>query len=335
MRILLLAVLGLLLLAGIGALLFVFGFFLSARTALDAPSDFQIQVAELGKGNFIIPADYQRRANPLASSPDVLTQARRTYNSRCAVCHGPDGKAKVATGERMFPRAADLTAARTQGKSDGALFWILENGYPHTGMPGWKGLLSDQELWQLVTLIRAMPQGLPQVAADTPTAVALAPTAVPPTVAPTPVPATATRIPPTSAPTSAPTTASVSTAPPTQPLPTNPPPTAVPPTRPPATVAPPPPTAVAAPPKAASEVNVAIDNYAYLPDTVTVPVGAKVTWLNKDDDAHTVTSEAPTPLFDSGEFGKNATFSFTFSQPGEYAYYCVPHDYMRGKIIVR
>ncbi|MCW5850750.1 MAG: c-type cytochrome [Anaerolineae bacterium] len=330
MRILLLAILGLLLLAGIGALLFVFGFFLSARTALDTPSNFQVQVAELGKGTFLIPADYQRRANPVAASPDIFTQARRTYNSRCSVCHGPDGQAKVATGERMFPRAADLTSARAQGKSDGALFWILENGYPHTGMPGWKGLLSDQELWQLVTLIRALPQGMPQ-AAETPTAVALAPTAVPPTAVPTPAPPTATTAPPTAAPTTAPTTAATS-VPATLP-PATQPPTAVPPTQPLPTAVPP--TAVAAVPKAASEVNIAIDNYAYLPDTVTVPVGAKVTWLNKDDEVHTVTSEAAAPLFDSGEFGKNGTFSFTFSQPGEYAYYCVPHDYMRGKIVVR
>ena len=321
MRTLLLVILGLLLLAGLGALLFVFGFFLSARSALDTPSAFQLQVAELGKGNFIIPADYKGRTNPVAAAPDALTQARRTYNSRCAVCHGPDGKAKVATGERMFPRAADLTGAGVQGKSDGALFWVLENGYPHTGMPGWKGLLSDQELWQLVTLIRAMPQGMPQVAAETATPVALAPTA-----APTQSPATATRAaaPTNPPPTNPPAPAAAFTNPP----PTNPPPTAVPPTA-------VPPTAVAAAPKAASEVNIAIDNYAYLPDAVTVPPGTKVTWLNKDDDIHTVTSEGEKPLFDSGEFGKNGTFSFTFSQPGEYAYYCVPHDYMRAKIIVR
>ena len=230
----------------------------------------------------------------------------------------------------MFPRAADLTSAQVQGKSDGALFWILENGYPHTGMPGWKGLLSEQELWQLVTLIRAIPQGMPQTAADTPTPVALAPTAIPPTTAPTQAPPTATRVPPTAAPTTAPAaaTSAPAAAPPTQPPPTNPPPTNPPPTN-------PPPTAVAAAPKAASEVNIAIDNYAYLPDTTTVPVGTKVTWLNKDDEVHTVTSEAAPPLFDSGEFNKDGTFSFTFSQPGEYAYYCVPHDYMRGKIIVR
>ncbi len=41
-----------------------------------------------------------------------------------------------------------------------------------------------------------------------------------------------------------------------------------------------------------------------------------------------------TSLFDSGLFGKDKSFSYTFSQKGEYEYYCIPHPYMTGKVIV-
>ena len=64
-------------------------------------------------------------------------------------------------------------------------------------------------------------------------------------------------------------------------------------------------------------------------------MGARVVWTNLDADVHTVTSEGATRVFDSGDIAQNSTFAFTFDQRGEYSYYCVPHDYMKGKIIVR
>jgi plastocyanin len=89
------------------------------------------------------------------------------------------------------------------------------------------------------------------------------------------------------------------------------------------------PTATIAPGAAAA---VAIDNYVYIPAALTVSVGTAVTWTNKDSVAHTVTTR--TALFDSGLFGKDKSFSYTFSQKGEYEYYCIPHPYMVGKVIV-
>ena len=89
-------------------------------------------------------------------------------------------------------------------------------------------------------------------------------------------------------------------------------------------------TTTGTPPSTAA---VAIENYVYIPATLTVTVGTKVTWTNKDSVAHTVTTR--TSLFDSGLFGKDKSFSFTFNQKGEYEYYCIPHPYMTGKVIVQ
>lgn len=92
------------------------------------------------------------------------------------------------------------------------------------------------------------------------------------------------------------------------------------------------------------EVRIEIKNYTYGPP-VTVPVGTTVTWVNMDRTKHSVSHDTSPEerLFDStGEhLGNEAemmlygdTFSFTFDQPGVYAYTCSPHPYMSGTIIV-
>lgn len=80
---------------------------------------------------------------------------------------------------------------------------------------------------------------------------------------------------------------------------------------------------------------------AYDPLTVTVEVGTTIRWTNDDSIAHTVTSGAvsgtsgvPDGRFDSGFMNPGDTFTFTFQEPGEYNYYCIPHPWMQGTVIV-
>jgi len=79
-------------------------------------------------------------------------------------------------------------------------------------------------------------------------------------------------------------------------------------------------------------VSVSIQNFAFSPATITVPVGTTVTWTNKDSVAHTVTSRNGT--FDSGTLHQGDTFQFTFNSPGTYDYYCTIHPSMTGRVIV-
>lgn len=161
----------LLLLVTGGASLVLSFFLLSARTALDQPNPLAVTIAESGKV-LLVPPDAQGKVNPVASSTDMLRAANRTFTARCVVCHGSDGKGDTPIGAHIYPRAADLTAARTQSKSDGSLFWIIQNGLPHTGMPGWRDLVAEQDIWQLVLYLRQLPSGIPPEArapAPTPT----------------------------------------------------------------------------------------------------------------------------------------------------------------------
>ncbi|HEY5651380.1 MAG TPA: copper-containing nitrite reductase [Acidimicrobiia bacterium] len=67
-------------------------------------------------------------------------------------------------------------------------------------------------------------------------------------------------------------------------------------------------------------------------NVLTVPVGTTVTWTNQDTTMHTVT--AVDGSFDSGYYGEGESWSFTFTEAGEYEYYCIPHPWMRAKVIV-
>lgn len=73
----------------------------------------------------------------------------------------------------------------------------------------------------------------------------------------------------------------------------------------------------------------------FTPNTLTVPAGTKVTWVNKSSEQHTVSSNES--LFNSFVYIKGSvadSFSYTFNEPGTYNFYCQPHSGMMGKITV-
>ena len=91
---------------------------------------------------------------------------------------------------------------------------------------------------------------------------------------------------------------------------------------------------LALPAAAADKNEVTIDNFGFLPQTLTVSVGTTVTWINRDDVPHTVISvdkkTIVSPALDTDE-----KFSFTFSAAGTNDYYCSVHPHMKGRIIVQ
>lgn len=78
---------------------------------------------------------------------------------------------------------------------------------------------------------------------------------------------------------------------------------------------------------------VAIAEFSFAPATLTVAPGTTVTWSNRDDTPHTV--KASDRSFASRPLDTGDRFSFTFSAPGEFSYFCSLHPRMVGKVIVR
>jgi len=83
-------------------------------------------------------------------------------------------------------------------------------------------------------------------------------------------------------------------------------------------------------------VVVAIRNFLYYPDSIAVPPGATVTWINCEPpgtQAHSTTSD--TPAWDSGLFTSDGRFSRTFPAGGTFPYHCSLHPYMVAKVVVQ
>ncbi len=78
---------------------------------------------------------------------------------------------------------------------------------------------------------------------------------------------------------------------------------------------------------------VIVSGYTFSPDTIQVPVGTKVVWINLDAADHTVTSTSP-GIFDN-PLPSLGTTSITFALPGRYDYICSIHPYMTGTVIVK
>ena len=75
---------------------------------------------------------------------------------------------------------------------------------------------------------------------------------------------------------------------------------------------------------------ITIENFSFNPPTLKIKTVERVTWKQNDSVVHSVISG----IFQSDILNKGDDFSFTFSEAGEYGYYCGVHPSMKGKIIV-
>ncbi|WP_040810169.1 cupredoxin domain-containing protein [Nocardia concava] len=77
---------------------------------------------------------------------------------------------------------------------------------------------------------------------------------------------------------------------------------------------------------------VTIDNFAFGPSSLSVKVGTTVTWTNHDEEPHTVVANDGS--FRSPTLGNNATYTFTFTKAGTFAYVCSIHPFMHATVVV-
>ncbi len=83
----------------------------------------------------------------------------------------------------------------------------------------------------------------------------------------------------------------------------------------------------------ADTVFVDIHNLAYQTEALEVATGATVVWRNMDPVQHSVIADDES--FDSGLIDPGKTFTVTFTEPGEHGYHCMPHPFMKARVVVR
>ena len=99
------------------------------------------------------------------TTTQLLTGAD-VYKKNCAVCHGwSDGTPRPTTGQYMFPSAPELLTPRGNVTDDpaGVTYWKVQNGIRLSGMPSFKNVLTDEEIWDLSALLARADKLPPEV----------------------------------------------------------------------------------------------------------------------------------------------------------------------------
>lgn len=100
----------------------------------------------------------KKQKNPIPATPESIADGKEAFGHFCAACHGLDGQnTGVPFASRMSPPVPLLSSKEVQDYTDGQLKWVIDNGIWPSGMPGSKGILSDDEIWSIVVYLRHLP----------------------------------------------------------------------------------------------------------------------------------------------------------------------------------
>jgi mono/diheme cytochrome c family protein len=130
------------------------------------PGKMERSVAAAAKHHIFVGNRGQK--NPLAATAENVADGKEAFSHYCVACHGMDGQSTgVPFVDRISPPIPSLASKDVQQYTDGQLKWVIDNGIWPSGMPGAKGILSDDEVWSIVLYLRKLPpagsQGTPEM----------------------------------------------------------------------------------------------------------------------------------------------------------------------------
>src|SRR6202035_2080198 len=127
-------------------------------SALATPSAIEEFAATTAR-KMAVPSKYRQLRNPIMPSTENIRAGMEHFSDHCATCHANDGGGDTLFGKGLHPKPPDMRQAETQNKTDGELYYIVENGIRLSGMPafGEHPSTTDAETWHLVTFIRHLP----------------------------------------------------------------------------------------------------------------------------------------------------------------------------------
>ncbi len=131
-------------------------------SAHDEPSGLESLVARTAR-SLAVPASYRRLNNPYPPTAENIREGLEHFADHCAVCHANSGGGDTSFGRGMYPRPPDMRQPLTQNKTDGELYYTIQNGIRLSGMPafGEKGRTDDESTWRLVLFIRHLTKLTP------------------------------------------------------------------------------------------------------------------------------------------------------------------------------
>lgn len=100
-----------------------------------------------------VPAEFAGQANPYGA--EVASAGDELFQIYCASCHGETGLGDGIAGASLEPAPTNLVELQTLAGDD-YLFWRIRAGKSGTAMVAWKGILTDEQIWQVVAFIRTL-----------------------------------------------------------------------------------------------------------------------------------------------------------------------------------
>jgi mono/diheme cytochrome c family protein len=91
--------------------------------------------------------------NPISPSEEHLIAGAKLYQQMCSRCHGVANESENLYGHSFYPPAPKLLLSRPS-YTDSQMFWLIKHGIRNTAMPAWGSLLSNEEIWTVVTFIQ-------------------------------------------------------------------------------------------------------------------------------------------------------------------------------------
>jgi mono/diheme cytochrome c family protein len=102
-----------------------------------------------------VPAEFAGKTDPLGT--DAAVEGAKVFKSNCEMCHGSQGHGDGPAGGSLDPKPKNL-AVLQKSAADDYLFWRISDGKPGTSMVAWKGILTEEQIWQVVTFIRTLKE---------------------------------------------------------------------------------------------------------------------------------------------------------------------------------
>mgnify|MGYP003643987635 CR=1 FL=1 len=116
-----------------------------------APKDDYVTVQQK---EWVAPASADKIVNPLKGDANAAASGKKLYKVLCLVCHGPKGKGDGMGGAGLTPKPTDLTSAKFQAQSDGAIFWKIAEG--RAPMASYKSSIPEKKRWEIINYIRTL-----------------------------------------------------------------------------------------------------------------------------------------------------------------------------------
>jgi mono/diheme cytochrome c family protein len=142
--------------------LFVGGYFYATtghfdmRAVGNTPSDFERRAAMKSLDEWV-DEHAPKQANPFQPTMDNIMDGSMIYDKNCAGCHGSLKQPVSPMRTNYYPPVPQLMG-HIPDDPDGNLFYVIKYGVRYTAMPGWGGVLSDDDIWKTVVFIKNSEQ---------------------------------------------------------------------------------------------------------------------------------------------------------------------------------